>query len=269
VRRLVLVVVLVVAGSVFTPVGAASSPPLHYIGNLHGQAAQAATVGYDLFDVGPYVSSLDALPEGSKALVWIGNGYRKRCSWDKTDTQVVSYVTALRGHPKLFGYYVADEPHTSLCADAAERVRARHDLVKSVDPAAVTFVTVEDGSSHPGEFQAFADVVDLIGVVSYPCNVTKPACVLSKIRDKADEALRFIPAERLVPVFQTFGQACASSNYYRLPTAAELQAILDTWATKIPAPVFDYSYTWGNQSSSCPTLVDSPKLQQVMAQHNA
>ena len=65
-----------------------------------------------------------------------------------------------------------------------------------------------------------------------------------------------------------FGQSCAGSNYYRLPSAAELRTMLAHWAALMPHPVFDYTYSWGRQGSSCPTLADVPDLQAVMRMHN-
>jgi hypothetical protein len=46
------------------------------------------------------------------------------------------------------------------------------------------------------------------------------------------------------------------------------------WAQMVPAPAFDFTYTWGHQSDACPTLVDAnghhgyPDLQSVMRTHN-
>ena len=65
-----------------------------------------------------------------------------------------------------------------------------------------------------------------------------------------------------------FGQSCAGSNYYRLPSPAELRTMLAHWAALVPHPAFDYTYSWGRQDSSCPTLVDSADLQAVMRTHN-
>jgi len=53
-----------------------------------------------------------------------------------------------------------------------------------------------------------------------------------------------------------------------MPSATELRTMLQHWSAAAPHPAFDYTYSWGNQSSSCPTLVDSTALQAVLRAHN-
>jgi hypothetical protein len=79
-----------------------------------------------------------------------------------------------------------------------------------------------------------------------------------------------IPRGRIVPVYQAFGQGrTAGGGYYRLPSATQLQAILQAWSRAVPDARLDYTYGWGNQSSANPTLVDTTTLQSVFQDYFA
>jgi hypothetical protein len=244
---------------------------LHYVANGH-QDPNAFALGFNLSDTGPTKATIDALPDGVRALVWVGNGFNSTCSWALSDADIQAKVGPLAGDPKVYGYFVSDEPHPSTCPDAPAQVNARSKLIHSIDPAAKTFIVVLEGSSHPGEYAAFAPTdIDLIGLDPYPCNLNNAAtgCSYQQIDQRVATAQAAgISPSRIVPVFQTFGQACATSKYYRLPSTRELQTMLDHWHALVPSPAFDYSYGWSNQSSACPTLADAPDLQSVIHQHN-
>jgi hypothetical protein len=244
---------------------------LHYVANGH-QDPNAFALGFNLSDTGPTKATIDALPDGVRALVWVGNGFNSTCSWALSDADIQAKVGPLAGDPKVYGYFVSDEPHPSTCPDAPAQVNARSKLIHSIDPAAKTFIVVLEGSSHPGEYAAFAPTdIDLIGLDPYPCNLNNAAtgCSYQQIDQRVATAQAAgISPSRIVPVFQTFGQACATSKYYRLPSTTELQTMLDHWHALVPSPAFDYSYGWSNQSSACPTLADAPDLQSVIHQHN-
>ena len=260
---------------------------MHYVVNLHGQAAAAARLGYDLFDMGPEPSLANALPAGQQALVWLGNLDNTNCSspgysW----TAFTAAVRAMAGNPKVFGYFLSDEPHPGGCPNAVADIARRADYIRATDPTHKSFIVVLDGSNACGaalgcEYHALQPAhthVDLIGVDPYPCNVGNAGsgCDYSKIDSRVHSAeSNGIPASVIVPVFQLFGQSCNSgSHYYRMPTVLELTTMLAHWSALVPHPVMDYSYSWGEQSSSCPTLADAtglsgqPNLQSVMAAHN-
>jgi hypothetical protein len=75
-----------------------------------------------------------------------------------------------------------------------------------------------------------------------------------------------IPQSGIVPIYQAFGGGGYST--YILPTAAQEQQILTTWGSVIPAPAFDYAYSWGAQNGDTAISTD-PALQAVFAAHNA
>ena len=238
---------------------------LHFAANVRGDYAEVASVGFNLADVSTQ-SALRALPEGMKGVYWLGNGYnfrRSSCSWRLSDKQVTETVVAIKDHPKFSGiYYISDEPHPALCPDAPQRLAERTALIHSLDPRGKTFVVILNSSSAPTEFAQMKDSADYIGVDPYPCNVNneQAGCNYNALRQRIDQALiAGIPTTRIVPVFQTFGQACTSSGekYYRLPTGAETKTMLAIWDEKVPVGhrPFDMAYSWGKQpASACPTL---------------
>lgn len=266
-----------------TPTPTPAAPRHHFVSNQGPDLAQqqaALGVGLDWQDFSSN-SVMNAAPAGVQGIRWVGNGYNSSCSWAVSDASLTTIVQQNIGNPKFSGiYFISDEPHTALCPDAPTRLAERTALIKSIDPAAKTFTVVLDGANNPGEYQAFKDSADYIGVDPYPCNVNNATtgCDMNALSSRIDSALTWIPANRIVPTFQVFGQACntGTSHYYRLPTVSELQAMLTIWDAKVPKDVrpFDDSYSWRNQTTSCPTLVDAtggtyPDLQGVLRSYFA
>jgi len=250
------------------PVASEPREPLHFTVNLRGDVAGAASAGFNLADVNS-LSELRVLPEGMKAVYWLGSGYKGNkggCSWQLSDTQVSAIVAAIKDNPKFSGiYYISDEPHPALCPDAPQRLAERTALIHSLDPRGRTFVVVLNSSTAPTEFAQLKDAADYIGIDPYPCNVKNEltGCTYAALRERIDQALKAgIPSTRIVPIFQTFGQVCTStarkySPYYRLPTVAETEAMLAIWDEKVPVKdrPFDMAYSWGKQPTlACPTL---------------
>lgn len=256
------VILVAVAGKA---VAAEPRPPLHFTVNMRGDYAGAAAAGFNLADVST-LFALRALPHDMKGIYWLGNGYNLECSWRLSDRQVADVVMAVKDHPKFSGiYYISDEPHPSVCPEAAQRLADRTALIHSLDPRGRTFAVILNSSTAPNEFAQMKDAVDYIGVDPYPCNVRneRAGCNYAALRQRIDQAFEAgIPTTRIVPVFQTFGQVCTSARrsyapFYRLPTVAETEIMLTIWDEKIPMGdrPFDMAYSWGEQATlACPTL---------------
>ncbi len=279
-----------------------STTTSHYATNVRGNVGLAAALGFNLLDVGGKTThparvraAIAALPPGAKALVWVGNLDNSPVSSSCpppgfTNRQFAAQVKALAHNPRVFGYYIADEPHPSNCPSAANDIKARADYIHLHAPGQYAFIVVLDGEAMCGndlgcEYRALQPAltnVDYFGLDPYPCHYdsagNKIPCDVGMITARVNAAeSNGIPVDTIVPVFQVFGQqgrTGGASQYYRLPSARELTAMLATWVSQVPHPTFDYSYTFGIQCTAltCPApqaLASEPSLQVVMSTHNA
>lgn len=254
--------------------------PQHFTVNHREDFPQAATIGFNLADVSS-VAALDALPVGTKGILWMRNYSNALCSWQTSDDEAAATARAAHGNPKFSGFYfIADTPHPSVCPNAPQQIAERTALIHQNDPDGLSFIAVSGGFKFPEEFAQLADAADLFGVVVYPCNTKKSRCEMDKIAERVGRARSAgIPIERLVPVFQAFGQACsaAETKWYRLPTAEEMTEVFAIWDTLLPPQTrpFDMTYSWGEQTQhACPSLSTAdgsiyPDLQTLYARYFA
>ena len=190
-----------------------------------GSGAVDHAYGYNLVDLGPYRSVIDALPAGERALVWIGNYSPARCAFDMSDANVRQALGTLAGDPKVAGYYLADEADDALpiygghCPDVATQVTQRSRLVHQVAPGAFTYEVV----TEPGNFAAFAHATDVMGADPYPC-LRGHACDWAKIPEYI-AALNAAHVPRYWGLLQAFGY-----GKWRAPTVAELARMIGQWA---------------------------------------
>lgn len=208
-------------------------------------------------------------------MIWVGSlGGSSPAGF--TRAQFQAQVDALANDSRVYGYYIADEPHPLRYPSVVSEIAARADYLRAKAPAQKSFIVVIDGSNNCNgtlgcEYSALAPSkshVDLIGVDVYPCHLGAP-CDFSKIPARVNSAVRAgIPLAQIAPVYQTFGQEGKTNPYYRTPTATELQQLLDTWKTVVPNPALDYAYSWGTQGAAPQALVNHPELQTVMKAHN-
>ncbi|MGX9126351.1 calcium-binding protein, partial [Mesorhizobium sp. BHscii] len=108
---------------------------LHYTSG--GSAAEVATAGFNLADV-QYASQLDELPEGTKALVYLGEA-------DGVTSSFIEKVTPFLGNPNVFGFYLTDEPDPTGrwgTYATAEDLKAESDWIHEHFPGAKTFITM-------------------------------------------------------------------------------------------------------------------------------
>jgi hypothetical protein len=222
--------------------------------------------GFNLADING-ADELPYLPAGVKALVWLGlcNG---------ADSNFVSTVTPFIGNPKVYGFYLMDEPDPTgqwapLCPVA--NLKAESDWIHAHMPGAETFIVMmnmgsDTNPTYMNTYNSANSHIDLFGLDPYPCRPQFNGCNYGVIPAaiKAAEAWG-IMASQIVPVYQAFGGGGYAS--WTLPTAAEETQILSTWASLIPAAVFDYAYSWGVQASD-QALSTTPALQAIFSQKN-
>jgi len=218
----------------------------------------AAAIGFNIHDTGMSTSTINALPDGSQAMIWVGIG-ASNCSTTLSST-FTSFVLANATNPRLYGFYLTDEPINDTCVTA---VTAYTKYIHDNAPGKKAFILLTD---WPGTYAAYRPAVtnvDLIGLDPYP--VKGGTYDNTLISHKINDAIAAgIPLANIVPVFQTFGGAG-----WDAPTATQLTTILGQWATLIPNPPLDYAYSWGTQSNSLSdALVNRADWRDIMAVHN-
>ena len=231
----------------------------HYIANI-GRPRAVTRLGFTVLDTGDSRDEIKALPKGTQALVWLGQG----CPTHINDT-FRRQVSRLAANPRVFGYYLSDEPDVAGCpkGPAGLASRARY-IRRASHHTQQSFLVLSDSTSYHA-YRPAVSGVSMVGLDPYPCSVAHPRCAYGKIKEKVTAALRAgIPLGKIVPVYQAFGQEHTSDHYYNLPTGAQLSAMLARWAALVPHPKMDYSYGWGHQGSANPTLRDASALQTVL-----
>ncbi len=264
--------------------GAGGHRSLHYVSNTRGDRLSAARLGYNLFDIGPDKAAIDALGPGQLALVWLGNLDNTNCTPGYSWSEFTAAVDRLAGDPKVYGYYLADEPHPHICPDAAADIRQRADYIRSRDPKQKSFIVViglsngcaQESYCEYAKLKPAITHVDLIGVNVFLCN-NKSGCLLGKIDTRVSKAVaQGVPLASIVPVWQAFGQVCNTeqSHYYVLPSAQQMRDQLDRWKRLVPDPAFDFTYTWQSGGPACPALDaangtgGTSDLQSLLRAHN-
>jgi hypothetical protein len=252
---------LTIAGPTPTPTTPPASTAKHYVSGEEGAYATTHNLGYNVHDTGMSAATVNALPAGDSAMVWTGT---VGCPPTTPSAAFTAFVTAEATNPKVYGYYLADEPSDPAAACVAG-IKAMADYIHTNAPGKKAFLVLK----YPGTYAAYAPSktnVDLIGLDPYPCrNDTVPKCNFGAINSEVDTAVAAgIPLSSVVPVFQAFG-----NTSWAAPTAAELQTILDTWKAKVPAPALDYTYSWGCQGGSLTTCLSGrTDWHPVMQAHN-
>ena len=106
-----------------------------------------------------------------------------------SDAEFMAVVDALANNPKVFGYNLSDEPHPSVCPNAANDIKIRSDYIHTHAPGQKAYITILDGSNmcpevEGCEYRALQPEntnVDLIGLDPYPWHRT--ACCLQHQHD--------------------------------------------------------------------------------------
>lgn len=244
---------------------------LHYASGGSGQAI--ATAGFNLADVS-YVSALNELPAGMKGLVYLGE---RTGVTDAFKAKVAPFI----GNPRVFGFYICDEPDIRVTSPAL--LKAESDYIHANVPGAKTFMVLNNMGSNaspsfmnpliPGQsYNPASTGIDYFGMGYYPIRseMTVPDYTLIN-KLVAAAVASGIPLAQLVPIYQAFGGGNwtnSGGGKYVMPTATQMQIMLDRWKGLCPNPAFDYCYKWGTQNGDT-ALESSPTLQAVFKAFNA
>lgn len=78
-------------------------------------------LGYDLVDVKPEESAVAGVPDGMQALLWAGNF---QCEdFEMSFGDFTGAVNRLARNPKVYGWYLSDEPDPGECPKVAGEIR--------------------------------------------------------------------------------------------------------------------------------------------------
>jgi hypothetical protein len=246
---------------------------LHYAPNYNFDASgvwRPATAGFNLADIND-PRQLRDLPTGVTGLIWVG-----LCAG--VDEKFLATMAPYVHQKNVFGFYLMDDPDprrgVARCRPSA--LRAEADWIHEHVRGALTFIVLMNLS--PAGTPSFQDSynpanshVDLYGIDPYPCRSELNGCSDTMIERYVAAAEAWgIPRASMVPVYQTFGGGSWSDGNggeYRLPSAAQSRAMSAQWRALIPAPLFDYAYSWGVQRGDH-ALEDSSDLRDVFSKHN-
>ena len=210
-------------------------------GSPTGVTEMKAT-GFNSVTVQPWRDHLDQLSaQGLLGLVWLFGYDNATCSFERDDTWVQEIVGDIAGHPAILAYNVADEPNVFQCPSAPDQIRARAALVKQLDPSKPTYTVVAAWDGREGfPYQHFAGTTDIMGLDVYPCAYSLPTCKFEDI-DRAIAEADADGVARYWAILQDF-----SDNWYRSPSALELQTQFDHWARSRMEGYFVYSWDVGD-----------------------
>ncbi|HEX2294303.1 MAG TPA: hypothetical protein VHN37_03245 [Actinomycetota bacterium] len=218
-----------------------------FVRGVYGRDASPSGVatlkqtGFNTVTVQPWRDHLDALQrDGLRGLVWLFGYNNDTCSFDRGEAWVRETVAAIAGHPAIVAYNVADEPNYNRCPDSPGEIAERARLVKELDPSKPTYVVVAAWDGREGfPYQHFAGKTDIMGLDIYPCSYYWESCKFSDIDVAADEAVKD-GVRRYWAIIQDF-----SDNWYRVPTATELERQFDKWAGSGMEGYFVYHWNEG------------------------
>jgi hypothetical protein len=282
----------------------APSTSLHYTANGNFSSSGTYEPGTLKFNVADISSAgdLSLIPSGDHAFVFVGmcagSSDTTANAFGYTWSDFTSLVTSTITSSAVIGYYIMDEPDPETDNGAGQPYCDPAKLLQETQfingqksgeinwmidqnlgsPNSPTFSPATAG--HPGVAYTLANTgLSDIALDPYPCRTEVTGCggftMVSKYVKAAESTTSGapgIPKAHLVPVYQAFGGGNwggdGEGGNYKLPSAAQERTLMSTWAKYLPAPAFDYAYSWGVQNSDT-ALTDAPTgLRAVFASHN-
>lgn len=235
-----------------------------------------ARAGFNVADVSQ-THDLAAVGPDISVLVWVGLCHG-------VDETFMRIVNAYAQTPRLFGFYLMDDPDprpTASVSNAAHacsvaNLRAEVDWIHDHVPGAQTIIVIMNlgDASHPSfrdSYEPTLSHIDLFGLAAYPCRTELRGCdqdVIDRYVAAATEA--GIPTDCIVPIYQTFGGGgwkTDTGGNYAMPTVQQAADILSRWHQLVPTAKLDMAYSWGAQKGDA-ALETAPELQALFARYN-
>jgi hypothetical protein len=234
-------------------------PHYRYIFHTGSNQAGAASLGFNLLDVDAKALA-DALPSGTRGLYWLGDYLNApTCDWEKSDATISAKVQAAKGDPKVWGYYFSNEPDPYGCPTAIAQHRARAKLIRSLDPAKATYISLDMNWREQAlrQIPLWVGVTDYVGLNPYICFVGRRTCDFAWL----NRVIRAANGAHLV----YFGHVQAfQAEEWRWPSPTELRRMLDRWARSKQKGYSVFTWSWGGS-----VLSSQPRLVRVLKQFNS
>jgi hypothetical protein len=230
--------------------------------------------GFNLIDSNP--GEVSELPAGVKALTWVGDYDKTNCTWQSSDAQLTTWVTAHKDDPQVGVWFIGDEPWiggTPHCPTAPAQFKARSALIHSIDPAAKTLMVVDSNSGQESidQIPDWKGATDFVALNPYMCWQGEQ-CHYEWI----DTLARTADAAGLPywGVVQAYGdppgdgqEMCTTTSgcgFARLPTAAEIHEEFAHWRATAMSNYLVFSWRWPDSMPSL-WLENHPELQDQLA----
>ena len=226
--------------------------PLHYAPS--DQPADPTSAGFNLVAVSS-PAQLAQVPAGDRALVTLNKT-------QGVDADFLATIQPYVGDPRVWGFYVVDEPNPAVVL--AANLQAEADWIHIHDPGVKAFFVMGAGPFLPfgPAYTPQNTHMDLVGLDPYASRTWgyHPDYIPRAVWT-AELVDGWSPAQ-IVPVYQTFG----GEGTFVQPSDPEVQVDLAIWGLLVPHPAFDYAYSWADWSGV--SMVDRPDLQALFAEHN-
>src|SRR5437764_4319674 len=152
-------------------------PALRYLFWSGGDeaAAAAAAAGWNLLDVSSKVEA-DALPPGTRGLMWLGDYDNTHCTWERTDDELARRLEGTKEDPHVAGFLFSDEPDPFACPSAPAQHRARSRLIHQLSGNKLTVAVIDSnsGAQTLKQMPLWKGAADRLALDPYPCYRGKP-----------------------------------------------------------------------------------------------
>jgi len=165
--------------------------------------------------------------------IWTGCGYRHSRS------QALSYARTAVATGAVSGFYVADEPSVSGCSSAPSQIASWTATLHANFPGIPTIIAAYDST----ELTDFAHSADEFALDTYPCQYGN-GCNYSWITSLAAKA------DQLGLTYVGVAQAFGGDGHFDLPTASQLQQIINTWKSTNELGYVVYAFSAAGMPSS-------------------
>src|SRR5436190_3592374 len=119
--------------------GGTGRPSLRYVFNSGSAQGSAAAAGWNLLDVSSK-DEADALPAGTRGLMWLGDYDNTTCDWERSDGELGRLLAGTAGDQRIYGFLFSDEADPFACPNAPAQHRARAELVRRLSGGKLTVI---------------------------------------------------------------------------------------------------------------------------------